>query len=39
MDFTDDILIDDLLTFFYFLEGGFAANIFRFGINSCFWFH
>ena len=40
MDFADDFLVDDPLTFFYFLEGGFSANIFRFGSNSwIFLFH
>ena len=33
MDFADDFVVDDPLTFGYFLEGGFSANIFRFG--SC----
>ena len=35
MDFADDFVVDDPLTFYYFLEGGFAVNIFRFG--SHFW--
>ena len=40
MDFVDDFKVDDPLTFYYFLEGGFAVNIFRFGIHSwIFLFH
>ena len=34
INFADDFVVDDPLTFFYFLEGGFAANIFRFGSHS-----
>ena len=40
MDFADDFVVDDLLTFFNFLEVVFAANIFRFGSHSwIFMFH
>ena len=40
MYFADDFVVDDSLTFCYFLVGEFAANIFRFGINSwLFLFH
>ena len=40
MDFADDFVVDDPLTFCYFLEGEFAANIFRFGSHSwIFLFH
>ena len=35
MDFANDFLVDDPLKFFYFLEGEFAVNIFRFGSHSC----
>ena len=39
MNFADDYVVDDPLTFYYFLEGDFAANILRFGSNSwCFCF-
>ena len=38
MDFADDFVVDDLLTFFYFLKGGFAANIFWFGSHSWIFF-
>ena len=34
MDFADDFVVDDTLTFGYFIEGEFAANIFRFGIHA-----
>ena len=34
MDFAYDFVVDDPLTFDYFLEGSFAANIFRFGIHA-----
>ena len=34
IDSADDFLVDDSLTFCYSLEGGFAANIFRFGSHS-----
>ena len=37
MDFADDFVVDDPLTFCYFLEGGFAANIFRFVSHPCFF--
>ena len=36
MDFADDLVINDPLKFCYFLEGEFAANIFRFGSHYCF---
>ena len=40
MDFADNFVVEDPLTFCYFLEGEFAANIFRFGIHCwLFWFH
>ena len=40
MDFADDFVFDDPLTFYYFLEGDFSVNIFRFGIHYwLFWFH
>ena len=35
MDFADNCLVDDPLIFFYFLEGGFSANVFQFGSHSC----
>ena len=35
MDFSGDFVVDDPLIFCYFLEGGFAVNIFRFGSHSC----
>ena len=38
MDFADDFVVDDSLTFGYFLEGGFATNTFRFGIHAGFFF-
>ena len=31
MDFADDFVVDDPLTFGYFLKEEFAANLFRFG--------
>ena len=31
MDFDDDLVVNEPLTFWYFLEGQFFANIFRFG--------
>ena len=34
MDFADDFVFDDPLTFGYFFEEGFAANIFMFGSHS-----
>ena len=34
MDFADDFVVDDPLTFGYFLEGEFAANIFSFGSHD-----
>ena len=34
MDFADDFLVDDPLTFGFFLEGGFAENTFRFGSHA-----
>ena len=37
MDFADDFVVDDPLTFCYYLEGGFSANIFRFGSHSWFF--
>ena len=46
MDLADDFVVNDPLTFCYFLERGFAANVFRFGSHSwiflflqvwCFW--
>ena len=40
MHFADGFVVDDPLTFCYFLEGGFAANIFRFGSHYWFfWIH
>ena len=40
MDFADDFVVDDLLTFGYFLEGEVAANIFRFESHArIFMFH
>ena len=40
MDFADNFVFDDPLTFCYFLEGEFAVNIFRFGSHSwIFLFH
>ena len=39
MDFADDLVIDYPLTFCNFLEGEFAANVFRFGSHSCLWFN
>ena len=38
MDFADDFLVNDPLTFSSFLEGEFAANIFRFGIHYWIFF-
>ena len=38
MDFADDFVVDDPLTFGYFLEGEFAANIFRFGSYAWMFF-
>ena len=35
MDLADDFVVDEPLTFCYFLEGKFAVNIFRFGSNYC----
>ena len=34
MNFADDFVVDDPLTFFYFIEREFAVNTFRFGSNS-----
>ena len=34
MDFADGFVVDDPFTFAYFLEGGFATNIFRFEVHS-----
>ena len=34
MDFADDFVFDDPLIFGYFIEGGFAADIFRFGSHA-----
>ena len=40
MDFADVFVVDDPLTFGYFLEGEFSANIFRFGSHAwIFLFH
>ena len=40
MDFADDFVVNDPLTFCYLIEGEFAANIFRFGSHSwIFLFH
>ena len=40
MDFADDFVVNDPLTFSCFLEGGFAVNIFRFDVHSwIFLFH
>ena len=36
MNFADDLVIDDPLSFFYFIEREFAAIFFRFGSHSCF---
>ena len=36
MDFAYDFAVDDPLTFCYFIEGGFAADILRFESPSCF---
>ena len=37
MNFKDDFVVDDPLTFGYFLEGEFDVNIFRFGSHACFF--
>ena len=34
MDFADDFIVDEPLTFCYFLKGEFAENIFRFGSHA-----
>ena len=40
MDFADDFVVDDPVTFYYFIEREFATNIFRFGSHSwLFLFH
>ena len=36
---SDGLVIDYPLTFFNFLEVGFAANFFRFGSHYCLWCH
>ena len=36
MDFANDFVVDDPLTFCYLIEGKFAANIFRFGSHYCY---
>ena len=38
MDFADNFVVEDPLTFCYFLEGEFSANIFRFGSHSWTFF-
>ena len=38
MDFADDFVVDDLLTFGYFIERGFAVNTFRFGSHARIFF-
>ena len=38
VNFAEDPVIDDPVTFCNFLEGEFAANIFRSGSKYCFWF-
>ena len=39
MSFADDIVVDNPLGFFDFLEEEFSENVLWFGSNSCFWFH
>ena len=34
MNFVDDLVVGDPLTFCDFLEGGFSANVFGFGRHS-----
>ena len=35
MNFADEFVVNDPLTFLYFIEGEFDANIFRFENHSC----